>query len=173
MRKCRHGLVGFSLVEVVLAIGVVSFAVLATFGLLSVASSTNKNAKDENLAARLAANEFNRIRSLSVATFPTTPANPYVPRYYDSGLTDLGQVTNYGTPPPTAVYTISISFAVPSPSPYASPSPQPLNWLVNADVAFPALAPTPNQSVFHFTTLMNQPVATPTPTPSVTPLPTP
>src|SRR5438132_68557 len=77
---------GFSLIEVVLSIGVVSFAVLASFGLLSVANGTSKNARDEGLAARLAANEFDRIRSLSSANFP----NVYDTRYFDSRLVDLG-----------------------------------------------------------------------------------
>ena len=47
---------GFSLVEVVLAIGIVSFAVLSTFGLLSVATDTNKRARDEQSAAQLVEN---------------------------------------------------------------------------------------------------------------------
>ena len=50
--NCRKFWCGFSLVEVVLAIGVVSFAVLATVGLLSVAGDTNKRAKDEGSAAQ-------------------------------------------------------------------------------------------------------------------------
>src|SRR3954469_4478479 len=76
----------FSLVEVVLAIGVVSFAVLATFGLLSVANDTSKNARDEGLAARLAANEFARMRSLGTGNPPTT----YITRYFDEQLVDRG-----------------------------------------------------------------------------------
>ena len=143
----------FSLVEVVLAIGIVSASVLITFGLLSVAGTTNKNARDEGFAARLAANEFDRIRSLSASNFPSS----YIPQYYDSDLNDLGQ--SGGTPPPTAVYKISISFVAPSPA----PSPQVADWIVNADVAYPALAPTPNQSVYHYTTLMNIPIPTPSP----------
>src|SRR4051794_37320450 len=82
----RSRRLAFSLVEVVAAIGIVSFAVLATFGLLSVANDTSKNARDEGLAARLAANEFNRIRSLSTGNFPHT----YTTRYFDGRLVDLG-----------------------------------------------------------------------------------
>jgi hypothetical protein len=44
---------GFSLIEVVLAIGIVSFAVLSIFGLLPVATDTNKRARDEHSAAQL------------------------------------------------------------------------------------------------------------------------
>src|ERR1700704_6628464 len=84
----------FSLVEVVIAMGIVSFSVLATVGLLSVASNTNKNARDEGFAARLASNEFERLRSLSSSSafWPATPGTlpTYSTRYYDSNLTDLG-----------------------------------------------------------------------------------
>ena len=63
---------GFSLIEVVLAIGIVSFAVLSIFGLLAVATDTNKRARDEHSAAQLVDNEIERIRSLSSAAFPVT-----------------------------------------------------------------------------------------------------
>ena len=130
---------GFSLVEVVVAIGLVSFSVLTTFGLLSVANDTNKKARDEGFAARLAANEFDRIRSIN-ANFPTT----YIPRYYDSNLKDLGQ-----TKGPSAVYEFRLTFA-------AAPSGT-ADTLVNAEVRFPAGATAANQTVFRFTTLMNIP----------------
>lgn len=154
MRRFRDG---FSLVEVVLAIGVVSFAVVTTFGLLSVASNTDKNARDEQSAARLAANEFNRIRSLGASTFPNT----YDPRYYDSDLSDLGKVKDYvATAHSTApAYMVSLFFVAPA-------APQPADWVVNAEVAFPALAPAQNQQKFRFSTLMNQPLTTPTPSPT-------
>lgn len=154
----------FSLTEVVLALGVVSFAVLATFGLLSVGNSTGRDARDQQLAARLATNEFNRLRTLSASNSPltATPAPSYVSRYYDSGLSDLGKVTDFGaTPPPTAAYKISINFVAPL------PSPGPADWIANAEIAYPALAPTANQTIARFTTLMDTPIATPaTPTPT-------
>lgn len=151
----------FSLVEVVIAIGVVGFAVLATFGLLSVAGDTGRNARDEQSAARVATNEFNRLRSLSVVNFPTAG---YDPRYYDVGLADLGKMKDFGpTPPPTAVYKVSMYLATPS------PSPGPADWIVNAEVAYPAQAPSP--TIVRFTTLMNTPVATPAPTATPTPAP--
>jgi uncharacterized protein (TIGR02598 family) len=150
---------GFSLVEVVVAIGVVSFAVLATVGLLSVANDTNKRAKDEGSAARLAANEFERLRSLgSTSTFwtRTTGKLTYDPRYFDSNLTDLG-TTSTGA----AVYQLEMSFIEgPSPSnPNPNPTPPPgtADVVVNAEVRYPAQAARPNQNVYRFTTLMNFP----------------
>jgi type II secretory pathway pseudopilin PulG len=132
---------GFSLVEVVLAMGVVSFSVLATVALLSTANDTSRRARDEMSAAQLAENEFSRIRSLSAANFPI---NGYVARYFDANLKDLG--TN---PNPAAVYQFRIDL-VPSPP----PSPPPPTMLFNGEVRYPASAPEQNQEVVRFTTVM-------------------
>jgi type II secretory pathway pseudopilin PulG len=146
--KNRRLLYAFSLVEVVLAMGVVSFSVLATIGLLSVASNTNKNARDEGFAARLASNEFERLRSLSSSSsfWPATPGTlpNYSTRYYDSNLTDLGT-----TKTSNAVYAISITFNT---APAGTS-----DFLLDAEVRYPAQAVSANQSVFRFTTLMNTP----------------
>ena len=138
----RHSSVhrAFSLIEVVLAIGVVSFSILTTVGLLSVANDASKKARDEGFAARLAANEFERIRCLSATNFP----NPYATHYYDSNLVDLGT-----TKTSNAVYEFSIQFTVPAAGT--------ADLLLNAEVRYPAQAPAANQSVFRFATLMNNP----------------
>ena len=54
----------FSLVEVVLAIGIVSFSVLATVGLLAVGNETNKRARDEGFAAQIAATSLSGFARL-------------------------------------------------------------------------------------------------------------
>jgi uncharacterized protein (TIGR02598 family) len=56
---------GFSLVEVVIAIGVVAFALLAVLGLLPVALGTNRDATLETEAANIAALLESDIRSTS------------------------------------------------------------------------------------------------------------
>jgi uncharacterized protein (TIGR02598 family) len=156
LKKRRGFLPAFSLVEVVLAIGIVSFAVLATVGLLSVASDTNKKAKDEGSAARLAANEFERIRSLGASSnFWSTHPLTYAPRYFDSDLTDLGTATTSA-----AVYQVLISFIEAPPAGSPTPSNLPAGTadvVVNAEVRYPAQAAAANQSVYRFTTLMNFP----------------
>jgi len=147
----------FSLVEVVLAIGIVSFAVLATVGLLSVGNDTSKRAKDEGSAARLAANEFEKLRSLSGASsFWSTHPLAYSTRYFDSNLTDLGTaLTN------AAIYQLQISFveaASPTnPAPSSTPPIGTADVVLNAEVRYPAQAAAANQSVYRFTTLMNFP----------------
>src|SRR5436853_3903591 len=153
----RKFLGAFSLVEVVVAIGIVSFAVLATVGLLSVARGTNKRAKDEGSASRLAANEFERLRSLSATSaFWTTRPLAYATRYFDSNLTDLGTTSTSA-----AVYQFQISFieapSIANPNPSPTPPTGTADVVVNAEVRYPAQAAAANQSVYRFTTLMNFP----------------
>ena len=136
-----------------MAIGVVAFAVLAIFGLLAVGNDTNKRARDEGFAAQLAHNEFQRIRSLSSQNFPT---DTYVSRYFDSNLADLGTALV-----PGAVYQMQITIT-PYPTPFATATPvppptTPAEFLFNAEVHYPAVAPSQNQSVARFTTLMVSP----------------
>ncbi len=132
----------FSLVEVVLAMGIVSFSVLATVGLLSVANDTNRRSREETFSAQLAANEFERIRSLSAANFPTST---YTPRFFDANLADLG--TNNSA---NAVYQFAITIVPLNP-------PTPADYVFNAEIRYPANAPAANQNVALFTTLMNAP----------------
>ena len=132
---------GFSLVEVVLAIGIVSFAVISIFGLLTVATDTNKRARDEHSAAQLVQNEFERIRSLSSATFPVT----YVTRYYDASLNDLGTTLNG-----PAFYQLQIDVLTPA-------APEPADRILIPEVRYPANAVAANQNVIRILTLMNLP----------------
>jgi len=151
----------FSLVEVVLAVGIVSISVLATIGLLAVANNTNKKARDEGLAARLAANEFDRLSALSASSsFWVTRPLAYNTRYYSSNLTDLGTdrsaaLTN------GAIYQLQISFIEAPSTANPSPSPTPptgtADVVANAEVRFPVQAAAANQTVFRFTALMNFP----------------
>ena len=149
----RFTAAGFSLVEVVTAMGIVSFAVLATFGLLSVANDTSKNARDEGLAARLAANEFSRLRSLST-NFPER----YDTRFFDESLTDRGTVKQ------TALgQGAKYEFRIQSPFPAAPDGTG--DYLLNAEVRFPIAAREDNQTVYRFTAIVNNPAPTPPPAP--------
>jgi uncharacterized protein (TIGR02598 family) len=138
--------VGFSLVEVVLAIGIVAFSVLVTFGLVSVGHDTNKKSREEMFTAQIAANEFERLRSLSSTTFSTTTPPTYPTRYYDSNLADLGT-----TQTSAAIYEFRIAFVTTTPAGTA-------DLLLNAEVRYPVAAAATAQSVVRFTTLMNTPV---------------
>lgn len=135
----RQAVAGFSLVEVVLAIGIVAFSILATFGLLSVGHDTNKKSREDVFAAQIASNEFARLRSQSSVTFSTT----YPTRHYDSNGTDLGTTLTAN-----AVYELRIAFVTTPPSGTA-------DLLLNAEVRYPAGGAT--QSIVRFTNLMNTP----------------
>jgi type II secretory pathway pseudopilin PulG len=144
-QNCHPFFAGFSLVETVGAIGLVSFSVLATIGLLSIGSETGKRAKDESSTARLAENEFQQLRSLSSSSgFWTTSPPTYTTRYYDSNFADLGT-----TKAASAIYQLDITFAT---APVGT-----ADLVANAEVRYPANAPTANQSVYRFTTLLNIP----------------
>ena len=135
----------FSLVEVVLALGVVSGSVLATVALLSIGNDTNKKARDETFAAQVALNEFSRIRSLSATNFP----NSYTARYFGNSLADLGSDKTTAVKN-GAVYELQIAFV-------AAPSGT-AEKILNAQVRYPINAPISRQTVARFTTLMNAPV---------------
>jgi uncharacterized protein (TIGR02598 family) len=145
-RNFRYRESAFSLVETVVAIGLVSFSTLATIGLLSIGSDTAKRAKDESTAARLVENEFERLRSLSQSAgfWPTdtTKTPTYTSKYYGSDLAQLPNSTN-------AIYQLNITFV-------AAPTGT-ADFVANAELRYPATAPAANQSVYKFTTLMNIP----------------
>lgn len=132
---------GFTLVEVVLALGIVGFSVLTTVGLLSVASDTNRRSRDETFAAQLAANEFEHIRALTQPNFPT-PATGYPTHYFNSDLIEVPSGD------PAAFYKFDVHVQ-------ALANGTPADLVFNADVLYPALAATPNK--ISFTTLMNIP----------------
>jgi Tfp pilus assembly protein PilV len=161
MTRSRKQRQSFSLTEVVLALGIASVSVLATIGLLVVANDTNKRARDEGSAARLAANEFERLNSLgSSSPFWTTRPLVYDTRYYDSNLTDRGTdrttaLTN------GAVYELQMKFIEAPSAANPNPSPTPpfgsADVVINAEVRYPVQAAANNQNVFRFTRLMNFP----------------
>jgi uncharacterized protein (TIGR02598 family) len=72
---------GFSLVEIVIALGVFSFAVIGVFGLISIALNTSKEAqRDSTLASvirTLDADIRSTTSSAAIAALSTTP------RYFD------------------------------------------------------------------------------------------
>ena len=131
---------GFSLVEVVLAIGIVSFSVLATVGLLAVGNDTNKRARDEGFAAQIAANEFERIRSLGVASFPTPIPATLPARFFDSDLKEVAAAAQ-------AAYELQVSLVV---APAGTG-----DSVLNAEVRYPPQSANPN--VIHFTTVVVTP----------------
>ena len=139
-RRAVSGSIAFSLVEVVLAIGIVGFSVLATVGLLVVGNDTNKRARDEGFAAQIAANEFQRIRSLGAAVFPPIPGSLPV-RYFDSDMKEVATAAE-------ATYELRVDFV-------AAPAGT-ADAVVNAEVRYPP-PPVTNPNIVRFTTLVRTP----------------
>ncbi len=69
MKNSPRSSVGFSLVEIALALGIVSFALLAIVGLLGVGLSSGKSAQVDTMQAAAARAFLSAIRTNSPATF--------------------------------------------------------------------------------------------------------
>jgi uncharacterized protein (TIGR02598 family) len=69
MKSSRHSRDGFSLVEVVLALGVVSFAIVAMLGVISTGLQTSHLAQDETRAAQIAQSIFASLASQAQTQF--------------------------------------------------------------------------------------------------------
>jgi uncharacterized protein (TIGR02598 family) len=132
---------GFSLIEVVLAIGVSSFALLTAVGMLVVATDTQKRSADATYAVQIAANEFERIGAISdPALFPTQ----YPSRYFDATMAALPSRT------PAAVYEFAV-LGDPIPAAPGMANAR----LFNAEVRFPVGSVAPE--VLRFTKVIPAP----------------
>ncbi len=66
---------GFSLIEIVLALGIISFALVSILGLLAGALSTSRDASDDRIAASMTTRLLSELRSS--ATFQNATTNYY------------------------------------------------------------------------------------------------
>jgi type II secretory pathway pseudopilin PulG len=152
-RRC-----GFSLAEVVLALGVITVGIVAVLGVFPTALQSNHSAQDETRAAHIAQSIFGSI----VASAPSHFANAQLPLYPSSSPAptplSLNLTSNSGTTPAltlyadndgnlfgnltNAVYAIFIytNNAVPGFTDPASAN------AVTVRVAWPANAPAANQT---------------------------
>ncbi len=93
-RAYRHPVRGFSLLEVLIAIVVLSFGVLGVVGLQATALQANKEARYQSAAVRLARELADLIRGNNqVAALTTQSANPYL-----IGTIGPGGTTGYAPP---------------------------------------------------------------------------
>ena len=63
MKRSSHATAAFSMVEVVLALGVAAFCLIAVFGLLPVGVQTNRNATSQTAATSLLASVIADLRA--------------------------------------------------------------------------------------------------------------
>jgi type II secretory pathway pseudopilin PulG len=85
---------GFSLVEIVLAIGLVSFSMLAIFALVAQGHKTGREARLESVAALLAGKVNSSLRASSAWTAPVPPYTTASLAAIASGSVTPGAVTN-------------------------------------------------------------------------------
>ncbi len=153
--RCAKRL-GFSLAEVVIALGVIAIAVVAILALFPAALQTGHSAQDETRAAQIAQTIFPSLAGQAVSQFNnvqfllsdnTTRSTPPVDLTLSSGATPAvtlyaendGKLTQNAT---KAVYAIFIytNNSVPGFTDLASAN------LVTLRVAWPANAPAANQT---------------------------
>jgi uncharacterized protein (TIGR02598 family) len=68
--KCA-GQRAFSLIEVVLAIGILAFAITAMMGLLTVAMQSDKASSSDTAIAAMSRQVFNSLKAMPYASLPT------------------------------------------------------------------------------------------------------
>jgi prepilin-type N-terminal cleavage/methylation domain-containing protein len=86
MRGGSSGQGGFTIIEVIVAIFIVSMGAMVTFGLLSSATKNAQRAKSSQVAVEIAEQELERLRSepderLALKTNPPPSAQPLDPNY--------------------------------------------------------------------------------------------
>ena len=147
---------GFSLAEVVIALGVIAIAVLAILAVFPAALQTGHSAQDETRAAQIAQTIFPSLAGQAVSQFSnvqfllsdnTTRSTPPIDLTTSSGATPAltlyaendGELTQDQA---KAVYKISVytNNSVPGFTDLASAN------LVTLRVAWPAIAPVANQT---------------------------
>jgi type II secretory pathway pseudopilin PulG len=152
---------GFSLVEVVLALGVVSFAIVAILGLIPTGLQTSHSSQEETRSAQMAQSIFGSLAAQAIkldasgqpkldaqnhqqlndsAKLPsvTSPINLGAPASYPLYGTNEGQVSDAKA---GAIYAITIGLSAPPAnfdSAYATE--------VTVTVAWPSSAPVANQT---------------------------
>lgn len=76
-RSFRSAAGGFSLVEVMLALGVISFAIVSLLGLLTVSSASSRYSEEDTAIAAIARQVDTELRNTLTANLPTAGATWY------------------------------------------------------------------------------------------------
>lgn len=168
---------GFSLVEIVMALGLVSFSMLAIFAMLAHGHKTSRESRLESVAALLSGKAISALRSADNWETPRFPeytgartltqiaqGSPVtVTNYYDS---DLERLPESGDPSLRTFAMVS-TLAPLDPSLLVSPDagvtaslarlPAAANTVaLNLEVSYPANAPQANRSTRRFSALLGR-----------------
>jgi type II secretory pathway pseudopilin PulG len=155
----KSGCRAFSLVEVVIAIGIFAISVLTILVLLSVSMEANRSASSDTQVALMAERTYSMLESLGFQNVSTNKlfasgASPNL--YFDVTGKPLMTSTNtvlFGYPPPAnalaagAIYSCTVTTNTP-PLSFGSAGGNSTNLLsIGMKFAWPAAAPTANQTV--------------------------
>lgn len=132
---------GFSLVEVVLAMGILSFVILALMGLFSVGMTTDRRSTDATLVASMTSQVMGDLRLLQQKTPPDTRTNYQFDAY--------GQLCKTGGTVTNALYDCAVFF-----------TNDRTEFGSNALSAFPELSTNLQKIILRFTWPAGAPAAT-------------
>ncbi|MGO9526393.1 MAG: prepilin-type N-terminal cleavage/methylation domain-containing protein [Verrucomicrobiia bacterium] len=97
---------GFSLVEIMISLGVIAIGLIAVVGLIPQGVQSARDAADNTLAATIAQDTFNQIRAQALIAWPPTVQANY---YYDAAGTN--EFNSVGT---LTFYQVQLTTAQPS-----------------------------------------------------------
>ncbi len=106
LARRRASTAGFSLVEMVLALGVLAFAVIPLFGLLPMGMTTFRKAMDASVTTQISQRIVNEAQQTDFNTFiATTPSIRY---FDDQGEEMTTAAGTAGTAPAGAIYQVGV-----------------------------------------------------------------
>lgn len=104
-RSVRDATRGFSLVEVVLALGVISIAIVSLLGLLAASTSSSRFSDEDTSIAAITRQVDTELRNRTIATLPLGKST----WYFDNEAKHLLGFDNAANPPTDAIYRCEIN----------------------------------------------------------------
>ncbi len=120
---------GFSLVEIIIALAVVSFGLIAVVGLIPQGIQSARDAADNTLAATIVQDTLNAVRAQALASWP--PPAGTQSYYYDAAGTN--EFSSAGT---LTVYQVQLTTVQTIPNYLVTVSAM-VMWPVNASTVYP------------------------------------
>jgi uncharacterized protein (TIGR02598 family) len=167
--RTRHA---FSLVEVVLALGVISIAIVAILGVIPTGLQTSHSAQDETRAAEIAQSVISVMASQSQTNFTSVTfpfPSPPPPINLSSSITSAtapaaflyadndGQISGSATAATYSVSIITDNFSTTSPSPFDSGYANKVTVrIVSPPLASAGATPNANQTVRDYVRIISK-----------------
>lgn len=136
--SCRGACLGFSLIEVVMAIGIVSFAFVAIFGLIPIGLTNFRNAMDVSLVSQIAQQVVSDVEQTGLSQLQS---NNFPIRYFNDQGVQVGDENNRPSASAMAQVIYQVKVSVQSPSPAIAGSSSNLATIIVDVVKNPANKP--------------------------------